>query len=182
MLTSIVRGFDAAIAVLCAAAKYLYVPLVVIIVIEIFVRYVLGGSTLWGHVSAVFVNAAAFLIGGIAAMQAGAHIRLEFMEILIPARLKPATRVLAAIVVLAFTVLLVIATFRLAGTAIARGETTGGVWNVATPMYLKTIMAGVSGILCLQALADLLEALGLVRRDRRPPDETGAHALPPDAA
>lgn len=129
-----------------------------ILVLEVFLRYVLNKPTIWAHETVIFLNAMAFVFGGLYAAARDTHIRVVLLYDYVS---KPARRVLNIWISLAcFAATSVFAWAAWQGVKRAiwtpagdfRLETSGSAWNPPTPGLLKLFLLFVLIVMAVQFL------------------------------
>jgi TRAP-type mannitol/chloroaromatic compound transport system permease small subunit len=139
-------------------AAWLVVPLVLVTVWEIFLRYALNAPTVWGFEFATFLTGANWVLGVGLALAAGAHVRTDILSHRFPRRMSAAIDLLGylclALPMLAWLALRLWQHF-LAG--LASGERTGtSAWNPpAWPMRL-VLCVGIA-LLALQVAVEIVK-------------------------
>lgn len=114
-----------------------------ILIYEIFMRYVLGSPTKWVHEASIFLCAIAFLYGGLFCASRNSHIRVVLIYDILPPRLRRAFDVVIYItsaisaLFFAYAAWLVVKLAFWTPSGVFRMETTGSSWNPPTPAILK---------------------------------------------
>ncbi len=141
----------------------------VIIMYEIFMRYVLNAPTLWVTETTIFICAVAFIYGGLYCVARDRHIRVVLVYDNLPPRWR---RVFD--VVISFLCLVSAAFFAWASWTMVekswwapggrlRLEGTGSAWNPPTPALLKGFLMLV---MILMAVQFVVLAVNYARRSR----------------
>ncbi|MBS1302629.1 TRAP transporter small permease [Loktanella sp. SALINAS62] len=125
-----------------------------ILIYEIFMRYVLNSPTQWVHETSIFLCAIAFLYGGLFCASRNSHIRVVLIYDVLPPRLRRAFDVVIYLVsavsalFFAYAAWLVVRLAFWTPTGAFRMETSGSAWNPPTPAILKgflfVIMVGLA--------------------------------------
>ena len=129
-----------------------------ILIYEIFMRYVLGSPTKWVHEASIFLCAIAFLYGGLFCASRNSHIRVVLIYDVLPPRLRRVFDVViyvtSAISALffAYAAWLVVKLAFWTPSGAFRMETTGSAWNPPTPAILKLFLFLVMIGLAIQFL------------------------------
>lgn len=135
-------------------AMLLLASAVLVVCHMIFVRYVLGWSTVWQTEFVVYAVVAATFIGSPHVLMQRGHVRVD----LLPTALGPNSRfwmeLAAGLISVAFLALLAWSSWHYFHEAWTRGWTTPTVWALPLWIPLLPMPAGV-GLLCLQYIAEL---------------------------
>ena len=136
-----------------------------ILVIEVVLRYGFNAPTIWAHETVIFLNACAFVYGGLYAAARNGHIRVVLISGALPPRLRRYFDVGISITAMAACLFFVVAAWGVLMRAIYtpagdfRLETSGSAWNPPTPGMLKlflffilAVMAAQFGILTINYL------------------------------
>ncbi len=129
-----------------------------ILIYEIFMRYVLGSPTRWVHEASIFLCAIAFLYGGLFCASRNSHIRVVLIYDILPPRLRRAFDVVIYItsaisaLFFAYAAWLVVKLAFWTPSGVFRMETTGSAWNPPTPAILKGFLFLVMIGLAIQFL------------------------------
>ncbi|AML52152.1 TRAP transporter small permease subunit [Falsihalocynthiibacter arcticus] len=151
-------GIIFAIGILISAA---------ILILEIFLRYVLNAPTIWAHETVIFLNASAFVFGGLYVVSRNSHIRVVLIYDYLS---KPVRRHFdIAISLTSFLASVIFAWAAWQGVKRAiwtpagdfRLETSGSAWNPPTPGLLKVFLLI---ILCLMAIQFLVLAVSYYKK------------------
>lgn len=129
-----------------------------ILVLEVILRYVFNAPTLWAHETVIFLNASAFIFGGLYAVARDEHIRV----VLIYDRLKGNTRrwfnVLISLTNLTASLMFSWAAWQMVKKAVwtpagdFRLETSGSAWNPPFPGMLKLFLLFILICMAIQFL------------------------------
>jgi TRAP-type mannitol/chloroaromatic compound transport system permease small subunit len=137
--------------------SYLALPLVIVVIYEVFMRYLFNAPTSWGFEATTFIYGVHFVLGFAYTHQHDGHVAIDVFE----ARLAPRARTILRIIV---NLLLFVPTIGLLSIyAIRYAATSWGNWEHAStswapPIYpFKTIMAIGFVLLFLQGIAKLIE-------------------------
>lgn len=128
----------------------------VMLLMEVFLRYVLNKPTIWAHETSTFLCAIAFLYGGLFCVARDSHIRVVMIYDALP----PAARKVFDVVI-SVTSAIASAFFAYAAWLMVtksvwtpggevRLERSGSAWNPAMPAYLKIALFVMMIIMCLQ--------------------------------
>lgn len=142
-------GYVFATAIVLAALVLIY---------EIFMRYVLGSPTQWVHETSIFLCSIAFLYGGLFCASRNSHIRVVLIYDFLPPRLRRVFDVVIYITSMISALFFAYAAWLVAKLAFFtpsgafRMETTGSAWNPPTPAIIKGFLLVVMIGLAIQFL------------------------------
>jgi len=139
--------------------SHVYLASVAIISYEVVARYFFGAPTIWAHESTIALTAIGFVFGGAYTMQRRGHIAITIVYAQLPDRFRRLLDVVNVLIELLFLGLLFYAAWIVAGKSWAVMETSASAWNQPTPVLLKTVLAVGTGLMILQALAHLVQAV-----------------------
>ena len=139
--------------------SYVFLASVAIISYEVVARYFFDAPTIWAYESTISLTAIGFVFGGAYTMQRRGHIAITIVYSLFPPRFRRVLDVLNVLIELFYLSLLFYAGWILAGKSWAVMETSASAWNQPTPVLLKTMLVIGAGLMILQALAQLVQAL-----------------------
>lgn len=127
-----------------------------ILVVEVVLRYAFNSPTIWAHETVIFLNALAFVFGGLYAASCNSHIRV----VLIYDFLKKSTRrwfdvgisiaCAAACVTFAWAAWKGVERAIWTPAGVFHLETSGSAWNPPTPGLLKLFLLGILIVMAVQ--------------------------------
>lgn len=130
----------------------------VILLTEVFLRYVLNAPTIWAHETTTFLCGVAFLYGGLFCAARDSHIRVVLIYDHLSGRLR---RVFDIVIALACSISAGFFTYAAwimamkaawAPTGEFRLERSGSAWNPPTPALVKWFLLGMLVLLTAQFL------------------------------
>lgn len=139
--------------------SYVFLASVAIISYEVVARYLFNAPTIWAHESTISLTAIGFVFGGAYTMQQRGHIAITIVYWLFPPRFRRVLDVVNVLVELFYLSLLFYGGWIVAGKAWAVMETSASAWNQPTPVLLKSVLVIGTGLMILQAVAHLVQAL-----------------------
>ena len=134
-------------------------------VYEVVARYVFDNPTIWAHESTTFLIAVIFLVGGPIALARDKHIRVRIVYDAVTPRVRRWLDVLNSLIALVFLGGLTYAAWTMtwkathAPTGAIHLQTTGTAWNPPTPALIKITILFCAGIMLVQTVLHLVEAL-----------------------
>lgn len=157
-MDSLIRVLEAPTRVVGVVAAWLVVPLVLVTVWEIVLRYAFNAPTIWGFEFATMLTGANWVLGVALALALGAHVRTDVLAGGFSGRTRAAID-LAGFALLALPMLawLAVRLWHHFETGLASGERTGAsAWNPPVwPMRL-VIFVGLA-LLALQVVVEILK-------------------------
>jgi C4-dicarboxylate transporter DctQ subunit len=127
-----------------------------ILIQEVFLRYVLNSPTIWAHETTIFLCAAAFIYGGLYCAARDSHIRVVIIYDVMKGRARRALDVAISLVCAAASAFFAWAAWLMVERAIFtpdgsfRLETSGSAWNPPIPGLLKVFMFSVLLVMAIQ--------------------------------
>ncbi|MFQ6551863.1 TRAP transporter small permease subunit [Aestuariibius insulae] len=127
-----------------------------ILFLEVILRYGLNRPTIWAHEMVIFLNAAAFVFGGLYVAARDAHIRVVLIYDQLSGRLRRIFNVVISIVCALSSAAFAAAMWTSVARAVwtpagdIRFETTGSAWDPPTPGLLKLFLFVVLILLAIQ--------------------------------
>lgn len=139
-------------------AALITAPLMIAMVWEVLSRYVFNKPTFWAYEIGYMMMGASLMLGIAYAVQAGAHVRVDFIY----SALSPRLRALIDLVGFAFLLPMVLwmslGLWDYFGSAFASGEVSGeSAWNPVVWPFRLTFVAGFA-LFALQILAEILKS------------------------
>ena len=129
-----------------------------ILIQEVFLRYVLNSPTIWAHETTIFLCAVAFIYGGLYCAARNTHIRVVILYDLVSPGVRRFLDVVISLVCMisaatfAWASWLMVERAAFAPDGSFRLETSGSAWNPPTPSLLKIFMLAVMVVLAIQFL------------------------------
>jgi TRAP-type mannitol/chloroaromatic compound transport system permease small subunit len=147
-------------------AALLSFPLVAVVALEVFMRYVVGSPTVWGFEATCFVFGVSWALGLALTHQKNGHVTVDFVEMRFGEVGRTRLRVLTNVLLfLPGNVLLAVGSITYAADAWANWEKNSTSWAPAIYPY-KTAMALGFVLLLLQGVSKLLADLRFLRERR----------------
>lgn len=136
---------------------YLALPLIIVVIYEVFMRYAFNAPTVWGFEATTLIYGTHFALGFGYTLKYNGHVSIDIFESRLPTRPRTILRIIVNLLLFFPTMgLLAIAGIRYAATSWSNAELASTSW--APPLYpFKTIMAIGFVLLFLQGVAKLIE-------------------------
>lgn len=161
MLEQIVRGAGVLGAIIV-------LPLVVIMVWEVFVRYALNSPTLWAFEVSYMLMGTSFVLGIGYTFQLHGHVRVDFFYGYVSNRGRAIIDLIAYVVMLVFTIWLLFGLWDHLIYAIKHGETSGeSAWNPVVWPFRTIFILGFA-VFLLQLIAETIKCIYVIS-GRHPP-------------
>ncbi len=124
----------------------------------IFVRFVLGRSTIWQTEAVIYLMISATLIGLPYVQRLRGHVNVDLVPMLLPRALRKALALLTLGLTLAIVGVMALYGYELFAVALDRGWRSDTVWGV--PLWIPYLAMPVGfGLFLLQLAADLLSVV-----------------------
>jgi TRAP-type mannitol/chloroaromatic compound transport system permease small subunit len=148
--------------------SYLYIPLTLVILFDVIMRYLFGSPTSWAFDAALHLNSIPFLIGGAWALKVGSHVRVDVLYNRFSPRVQHAINIFLYLFLLLPICYLLIKN----GTGYALESWSAREVSRFTPLHppiypLKTLIPIAFVLLFLQGIVELIrEIKGLLKGGR----------------
>ncbi|MEQ8347671.1 MAG: TRAP transporter small permease subunit [Sneathiellaceae bacterium] len=140
---------------LCGLVSMLLIAASVLVVSQmVFMRYVLGASTIWQTEFVVYAMIASTFIGAPYVLMLKGHVSVDLLPNMLGRRGRRLLDLLAALLSLAFCALLARSGWHYFHEALSKGWTTDTVWALPLWIPLLPLPLGIA-ILCLQYVAEI---------------------------
>lgn len=159
MFSRIARGIDVFNDWQGRITSMLIIPLLLVVIYEVFMRYALNQPTIWGFEATAFLYGMHYMFGLAYTERHSGHVKVDVLTSQFPSRLQA---VFSAVTTLVFfmpvVLFLTIGSFQFAATSVAGREVNSTSW--APPIYpFKVIMAITLLFLFLQGISNLIHDL-----------------------
>lgn len=156
-MQSISRAIDALNEKVGAYSAYLILPLVGVVVYEVFMRYVFDAPTSWAFEMTTFIYGVHFMLALAYAHKYDGHVAIDVFEARMSPRPRTLLRIISNLVIFIPTIgLLAIWSVKYAATSWSQWENASSSWAPAIYPY-KTLMAIGFILWFLQGVAKLLQ-------------------------
>lgn len=141
-----------------------------ILLVEVFLRYVVNRPTIWAHETTIFLCGAAFVFGGLYCTARNSHIRVVLIYDHLSPRLRRFVDVGISLVSALASGFFAYAAWHMVERAVfapsgeVRLETTGSAWSPPTPALIKIFVLVTMVLLVVQFL---ILAFNYARRARK---------------
>lgn len=159
MFNRIANGIDAFINKQGELTSLLVLPLLFVVIYEVFMRYVLNAPTIWGFETTTFLYGIHYMFGLSYTDRHNAHVKVDIFTSRAPKKTQALLGAITTIVIfLPAMTCLTIWSFKYALTSLLTQELNSTSW--APPVYpFKIIMALTLAFLLLQGISNLIRDL-----------------------
>ncbi len=131
---------------------------VVVLVMEVFLRYVFNAPTIWAHETTIFLSGITFIYGGLYCVARNTHIRVVLIYDLVGPRTRRIFDIVISLTCLTASLFFAWASWLMVKKAIFRPdgsfymEASGSAWNSPTPAMMKIFLLAVLMVMGAQFL------------------------------
>lgn len=145
-------------------ASYLVLPLIIVVVFEVFMRYAFNAPTSWAFELTVFLYGVHFCFSMAYAHKHNTHVAIDVFEARLPAKPRIILRIVTNVVMFLPAIgLLTLYMCIMAASSWQQWEHASSSW--APPIYpLKTLMAFGFTLFFLQGLAKLIQDIRSLKK------------------
>jgi TRAP-type C4-dicarboxylate transport system permease small subunit len=152
------------------ASAVLILVSMLVVCYGVFLRYVLGASTVWQlELSTYFLMFAAF-VGGAYGLKHGDHVNLSLIVDRLPGKTRLYVQLVAAILGFLFVVIVAAIAYALWWETTEAGRTSGTAWNVPLTYPYLIVPLGMT-LIGLQYLVIVVQIFRQIRAGGDPADE-----------
>lgn len=140
-------------------------PMVFVLVYEVFMRYVLDKPTIWAHETAEFFFGAHLILGGAYCLRWQTHVHIEILHDRIPLRARAILDLFTWVLFYFYVGYLLWESGKAAGISVGRMELSYSLW--APPVWpLKLTIPLAAGLILLQGLTKTIGDLYIAIKGR----------------
>jgi len=142
--------------------SFLILPLLGVVVYEVFMRYVFNAPTIWGFELTIFFYGVHFILGYAYTDTLDAHVRVDIVTMRLGTRAKAILNTVTLLVIFfPFITCLTIWTWKFAWIAVVTRELNSTSW--APPIYpVKVLMAVGFTFLLVQGISNLIKNIRVI--------------------
>ena len=130
--------------------------IVIIMMYEVFMRYVLEKPTLWVNEMSLWMGGWVYLSAGLYAMQQRSHIRITILYDIVPQWLRKVFELLSTLFIVLFTAATVWGGFNESQDALINWERFGTAWDPPIPAVTQPLILVVLVLITIQAVSNLI--------------------------
>ena len=163
MLGKIAKAIDTLSEKQGNISALLGIPLLLVVIYEVIMRYVFDAPTIWGFELTTFIYGVHYMLGLSYTDVLGGHVKVDIFTMRLPQRGQALMGLLTGLVLfLPVMVFLTLWSWKYAWTSISERELASTSW--APPIYpIKTLMAIAFTFLLLQGIANLIHNIQVLR-------------------
>lgn len=162
-MQTIARYIDAINERIGVLSSYLILPLVIVVIYEVLMRYAFNAPTSWGFELTTFLYGVHFMLALAYAHKHDGHVSIDVIEVKFPRRTRTLLRIATNLGIFLPTIgLLTIWGIKYAATSWQQWERASSSWAPAIYPY-KTLMAIGFVLLLLQGVAKLVDDFRALR-------------------
>ncbi len=141
---------------ICHSFKYLIPIIVVVMLYEVFVRYVLFSPTLWANELSLWLAGIVYLIGGIYAMRVRSHIRIVMLYDIVSRKTQRIFDLIGVIILVIYAFAIIKGGIPDASRAFLKWEKFGTAWDPPIPAVIKPLILITMILITAQAINNLI--------------------------
>ena len=130
--------------------------IVVIMMYEVFMRYVLERPTIWVNEMSLWMGGWVYLLAGIYAMQQRSHIRITMLYDVVPLWLRRIFDVLSVLLIVLWAAATIWGGFNESWDALTRWERFGTAWDPPIPAVTQPLILVTMIVIAIQAVSNLI--------------------------
>ena len=151
------RGIDRIALFIGRVTMILIISMTIVMLYEVFMRYVLDAGTLWANELTLWMAGFVFLCAGFYAMQQRCHIRIFLLYDVLPRWLQRACDVISAALLVIFAVFLVYGSYKqVFVTKFYKWEMFGTAFDPPIPATVQPAILIVMSLVALQAVVNVI--------------------------
>ena len=157
MLSAIIKGIDTLIEKQGQLTSFLIVPLALIVLYEVMMRYLFNAPTTWGFEATTFAYGMHFMLGLSFMENAQGHVRVDIIVSRLPKKVQAGIMIVTYLLIfMPVYVLMTLGAIKYAYTSTVGGELNSTSW--APPIWpFKIVMAISFFFLVIQGLSTMLK-------------------------
>lgn len=164
------RSVTALNRALALSVSVLVFVMVVVISYEVVARYFFNAPTVWALELATLLFGPYFILAGPYILHRGGHVNVDILYGKLPRRWAGVADCATYVIIVVLSVIVIRESWPLAVNAWNSGETSFSAWNPPT-WWIKALIPVGFGLLLLQSLAELVDAVARAAGGRQTPDE-----------
>ena len=137
-------------------AMLLPAVIALVTIYDVFFRYILGRSTIWGNELSLWMGGWVYLLAGLYAMQQRSHIRITVLYDYVPSGVKKAFNLLSALCILIWTAALIWGGFDEAWDALINWERMPSIWKAPIPATTQPLILIIMVFVTIQVFSNLI--------------------------
>ena len=151
-----ITWFDKITLFLSHTIKFLIPVIVLVMLYEVFVRYILFEPTMWANELSLWLAGIVYLIGGIYAMRLRCHIRIVMLYDIVSRKTQRIFDLIAVIILVLYALAVVIGGLPDATMSLMTWERFGTFWDPPIPAVMKPLIIISIVLIALQGVNNLI--------------------------
>ena len=137
-------------------AMFLPAFIVIIMMYEVFMRYVLERPTIWVNEMSLWMGGWVYLLAGIYAMQQRSHIRITMLYDVVPIWMRRLFDVTSTLLIVLWTAATIWGGFNESWKALLNWERFGTAWDPPIPAVTQPLILVTMIVIAIQAVSNLI--------------------------
>jgi len=151
-----ITWFDKITLLLSHTIKFLIPVIVLVMLYEVFVRYILFKPTMWANELSLWLAGIVYLIGGIYAMRLRCHIRIVMLYDIVSRKTQRIFDLIAVIILVLYALAVVVGGLPDATISLMTWERFGTFWDPPIPAVMKPLILISIVLIALQGVNNLI--------------------------
>jgi len=151
-----ITWFDKITLFLSHTIKFLIPVIVLVMLYEVFVRYILFEPTMWANELSLWLAGIVYLIGGIYAMRLRCHIRIVMLYDIVSRKTQRIFDLIAVIILVLYALAVVVGGLPDATISLMTWERFGTFWDPPIPAVMKPLILISIVLIALQGVNNLI--------------------------
>ena len=151
-----ITWFDKITLFLSHTIKFLIPVIVLVMLYEVFVRYILFEPTMWANELSLWLAGIVYLIGGIYAMRLRCHIRIVMLYDIVSRKTQRIFDLIAVIILVLYALAVVVGGLPDATISLMTWERFGTFWDPPIPAVMKPLIIISIVLIALQGVNNLI--------------------------
>ena len=151
-----ITWFDKITLFLSHTIKFLIPVIVLVMLYEVFVRYILFKPTMWANELSLWLAGIVYLIGGIYAMRLRCHIRIVMLYDIVSRKTQRIFDLISVIILVLYAIAVVVGGLPDATMSLMTWERFGTFWDPPIPAVMKPLILISIVLIALQGVNNLI--------------------------
>lgn len=151
-----ITWFDRITLFLSHTIKFLIPVIVLVMLYEVFVRYILFEPTMWANELSLWLAGIVYLIGGIYAMRLRCHIRIVMLYDIVSRKTQRIFDLISVIILVLYAIAVVVGGLPDATMSLMTWERFGTFWDPPIPAVMKPLIIISIVLIALQGINNLI--------------------------
>ena len=151
-----ITWFDRITLFLSHTIKFLIPVIVLVMLYEVFVRYILFKPTMWANELSLWLAGIVYLFGGIYAMRLRCHIRIVMLYDFVSRKTQRIFDLISVIILVLYAIAVVVGGLPDATMSLMTWERFGTFWDPPIPAVMKPLIIISIVLIALQGINNLI--------------------------